>query len=184
MSTPTTCNNNDLEESALAPKAKYQTGAVTLREIGSKIGGVSATMVTKITASAQVKLLSLTNGKLPERLSSDEEVELDIKLAHAMRDAVNSYVDLLKASSAHIDEFLTSLKHKRFISSSEMINISDEEIEALVYLSRLESRDEINRTLRADISCQDNVFKTFQSTYSRTLFPAPRRGRPKKPSNL
>ena len=172
----------DQSEEDSTPKAKYQTGVITLREIGTSLGGISATMVTKITDSAVSKLYKLTQGILPENLDFDQEVELDQKLNSAMTNAISIYLDLFEKSDKKIDVFLKTLKENRLINSSEMINVSDREIETLVYLARLDSKEAMSRALRVDIGCQDNVFKTFQSTYSRTLYPAPRRGRPRKNS--
>lgn len=159
---------------------KYRQGATSLKDIGAAVGGLSATMINKIEASSAEKMQQLTGGKHPKDLSPEEEKELYKKLEAAEIEAANKFADMLIDARGNIGKFLAALHKNQILSPAESRQMSDNEVEALLMLGD-ESRDRIIKVLRKDLNDpRGNVVKSFQSMYSKTIFPPKKRGRPRK----
>ena len=172
-------DEEDAEETTT--KTKYQTGDVSLKDIGQELGGITPTMINKIGASAGEKMRKLTGGKHPDELTPEEEFEMNKKLFAFMDIAAKRFASVLKASNGNVGKFLAALQKAHILTPNEARSITDEEIEALINLSSLEE-DNIAQVVKRDLDRKDgnNLIKTFQSLYSKTVFPPKKRGRPRK----
>jgi hypothetical protein len=171
---------DDADDDTSLPGVKYNTGDVTLKDIGAQVGGVTAAMINKIEGDGLGKLQSLLGGKHPRDLDADDERELNRKFAEAESNASERYADMLVASNGNIGKFLMSLVKSHILSNNEAEQITDNEIEALMTLAKM-PKERIKQILSKDLnSPRGNVIKTFQSMYSKTIFPPKKRGR--KPS--
>lgn len=159
---------------------KNRTGDVSLKDIGANVGGVTAAMVNKIEGDGLSKLQSLLGGKHPKDLNDEDERELQRKFAEAETTAADRYADMLAASNGNIGKFLMSLTKAHILSDNEASQITDNEIETLMTLAKM-PKERVKEILRKDLnSPSGNVVKTFQSMYSKTIFPPKKRGRPAK----
>lgn len=169
----------DSDEEA-TPKAKYQTSdSAKLTDVGAALGGVTKTTVNNIENSAFAKLQSLL-GVSPDKMTPEMEVALEKKMKYASMAATKKFIDVLDSVNGNVGQFLMALRKERLISDMEMTQISDEEIESIIDLSDM-SPKEVYAFLKADIeNPSGNIMKTFQSIYSRTLFPHNKTGRKPK----
>ena len=161
-------------------KGVNRTGDVTLKDIGDKVGSVTAAMVNKIEGDGLGKLQDLTGGKHPRDFTPEDEKVLDLKLRQAEADAAERFATLLQASDGNVGKFLMALTKNQIMSDNESSQITDNEIESLMTLAKM-PKDRVIQILRKDLnSPSGNVIKTFQSMYSKTLFPPKKRGRKAK----
>ena len=161
-------------------KVVNRTGDVTLKDIGDKVGSVTAAMVNKIEGDGLGKLQDLTGGKHPRDFTPEDEKVLDLKLRQAEADAAERFATLLQASDGNVGKFLMALTKNQIMSDNESSQITDNEIESLMTLAKM-PKDRVIQILRKDLnSPSGNVIKTFQSMYSKTLFPPKKRGRKAK----
>lgn len=163
-----------------AVKGVNRTGDVTLKDIGDKVGSVTAAMVNKIESDGLGKLQDLTGGKNPRDFTPEDEKALNQKLRAAEEEAAERFASLLQASDGNVGKFLMALTKGQIMSDNESSQITDNEIEALMTLAKM-PKDRVIQILRKDLnSPKGNVIKTFQSMYSKTLFPPKKRGRKAK----
>lgn len=159
-------------------KAKYQTGDVSLKDIGQELGGVTPTMINKLASAGMEKFAKLTGGKHPEDLD-DEELESFLKaIKDARVEAASEFASKLKAAKS-VNAFLQGLAKEQVLTPTDLKIISPEELEGLQILKGKPSEN-ITLILLQDIEDDDNLFKTFQSLVSKKVFPPGKRGRPKK----
>jgi len=159
-------------------RVKYKTGEATLKDIGAELGGVTATMVNKIGSKAMEDFKKLNFGKRPGALSPVEKEDQEQKIDNARTDAADEFVDLLHAASS-VEDFLDTLKRNRVLSTMDLKIIKPEEVDGLDIL-KFKNPDRAKLILMQDIEEDDNLFKTYQSSVYRKVFPAGKRGRPKK----
>lgn len=172
--------NQDDEETDTTPAVTNNTGAVTLKDVGSAVGGVTAAMVNKIEADGYGKFQDLFGGKSLNNFSPEDEAALEKRLSDALTTAANTYADMLEASGGNVGKFLLALQKAHYMTESEGSQITDNEIESLMTLAKM-PRDRVIQILRKDLhSPNGNVIKSFQSVYSKTIFPPKKRGRPSK----
>lgn len=163
-----------------AVKGVNRTGDVTLKDIGDKVGSVTAAMVNKIESDGLGKLQDLTGGKNPRDFTPEDEKALNQKLRQAEEDAAERFATLLQASDGNVGKFLMALTKNQIMSDNESSQITDNEIESLMTLAQM-PKDRVIQILRKDLNNPNgNVIKTFQSMYSKTLFPPKKRGRKAK----
>ena len=161
-------------------KGVNRTGDVTLKDIGDKVGSVTAAMVNKIESDGLGKLQDLTGGKHPRDFTPEDEKALDLKLRQAEAEAAERFATLLQASDGNVGKFLMALTKNQIMSDNESSQITDNEIESLMTLAKM-PKDRVIQILQKDLnSPSGNVIKTFQSMYSKTLFPPKKRGRKAK----
>lgn len=161
-------------------KVVNRTGDVTLKDIGDKVGSVTAAMVNKIEGDGLGKLQDLTGGKYPRDFTPEDEKALDLKLRQAEADAAERFATLLQASDGNVGKFLMALTKNQIMSDNESSQITDNEIESLMTLAKM-PKDRVIQILQKDLNSPNgNVIKTFQSMYSKTLFPPKKRGRKAK----
>jgi len=172
--------NQDDEETDKTPVVTNNTGAVTLKDVGDAVGGVTAAMVNKIEADGYGKFQDLFGGKSLNDFSPEDEANLEKRLADAEVTAANTYADMLAAADGSVGKFLLSLQKAHYMTENEGSQITDNEIETLMTLAKM-PRDRVIEILRKDLhSPNGNVVKSFQSVYSKTIFPPKKRGRPAK----
>lgn len=168
----------DDDPSSEEEKAKYQTGDVSLKDIGQELGGVTPTMINKLASAGMEKFSKLTSGKHPSDLD-DEELENFLKVIKDARlTGAKEFADKL-ISAKSINAFLHSLAKEQVLTPTDLKIISPEELDALKIL-KTRPKENIILILLEDVENDDNIFKTYQSYVSKKVFPPGKRGRPKK----
>lgn len=161
------------------PTSKYQTGEVTLKEIGETLGGLTPTMINKITYSGMDKFKKMLNGIPFEEMRNEEYAKLNKFIMDCRTSAAVEYSNDLKNSKGNVKTFINNLMKKHVLSSNDVKLMEDKEVEALTMIS-MKSQGEITQILLADILNENNVFKSYQSLVSKKAFPNKKRGRPRK----
>ena len=159
-------------------KVKYKTGEVSLRDIGQELGGVTPTMINKLGAKAMEDFKTLNFGKRPETLTPAEKNQQFEQTEQARHDAAEEFAELLH-NSASVEEFLNTLKRNMVLSPMDLKTITPEELDGLEILKEKDP-ERAKLILIQDIEEDDNLFKSYQSAVYRKIFPAGKRGRPKK----
>lgn len=155
-------------------EAIYNTGDVSLKEIGDELHGITAMMAQKIETSAWDKFKLMT-GASREGLDAAMEV---INQAHI--DVANQFVQHLRAANNSVQKFLDIIKKTYQISPGEMLDIkTNHELKMINYMFN-QSDEDIIDYLRGDIDRDNNRMKSFQTMVSKHLYPSKKRGRPKK----
>lgn len=160
-------------------KAVYQTGEVTLKDIGQELGGLTPTMINKLAASGMEKVKNITKGVAPWDMEADQWDQLMDTIMKARVETANEFANTLKASAGDIKGFLQGLEEKHVLSPGDLKLVSDKEVEGLTVLAS-KSPEQIANVLLHDIERDDNIFKSFQSAVSKKVFPPAKRGRPRK----
>lgn len=159
--------------------AKYQTGEVTLVNVGKALGGLTPTMINKLSTSGMDKIRRLSNG-IPIRDLPDEQADqLDKFIMDCRIEAAIEYASLLKASEGNIEKFMTSLVKSRLVTTVDLKTLPANEKLEIVKLYAKDQGDVVTHLLR-DISQDANVYKSYQCAVSRKAFPERKPGRPKK----
>lgn len=170
----------ELDDEDEDDKSTYQTGDVSLKNVGKELGGITPTMVNKIFSGSVDKLQSLTGGKHPNDLTPEDEAALEKRLTDAETSAAKEYAQMIVASGGNIGKLISDLSKRQILSPNEARSLSDREIEALIDMADM-SAPAVAATLRRDLNNpRGNLIKSFQSFYSKTLFPSKKRGRPSK----
>lgn len=161
---------DDDEDGDSTPKVKYQTSDnAKLADVGAALGGVTKTTVNNIENSAFAKLQSLM-GVSPDDMTPEQEVALEKKMDRASLMAAKKFIDTLESVNGSVGKFLMALRNDRLISKTEMTQISDEEIEAIIDIAQM-SPKEAYQYLKTDLENPNgNIVKSFQGIYSRILF--------------
>lgn len=169
---------SDSDDEPEEEKAQYQTGDVSLKDIGKELGGVTPTMINKLQTSGMGKFAKLTGGVHPEDL--DDEVLEDFlrKIKTAREEGAIEFAERLKAADS-VTDFLKSLAKSQILTPTDLKIITPEELEGLEILKD-KPEENIMLILMQDIEDDDNLFKTYQSLVSKKVFPPGKRGRPKK----
>lgn len=162
--------------------AKYQTGEVTLASIGKDLGGLTPTMINKLSTSGINKIRKLTNGISISELQGSQIDMLDKFIMDCRIEAAIDYADLLKASKRNLEDFMINLVKSKLITAVDLKTLSPNE---KLEIAKLYDKDqgEIVTSLLRDISQDSNIFKSYQCAVSRKAFPEKKRGRPKKDLN-
>jgi hypothetical protein len=170
-------------EEPKAKKAKkeaiYNTGVASLKDIGHELHGITAMMALKLETSGTTKLQTLagTNGYYEGLAAS---MDLIIK---AENEVASDYAKLIGQSKT-VDSFLTTIKKQYQITPLEMLDISTPgEKDMIAHLLKQDAQS-IAQYLKGDILKEQNRMKSYQTMLSRHLYPAKRRGRPKKQVEL
>lgn len=159
-------------------KAKYQTGDVSLKDIGQELGGVTPTMINKLATSGMEKFAKLTKDVSPSEMEYADVEDMLNKIETARQEVAKEFAKKLKEANS-VDEFLKTLAKEHILTPTDLKIISPEEIEGLEILMD-KSEDRIAMILIEDIEDDDNLFKTYQSAVSKKVHPPAKRGRPKK----
>jgi hypothetical protein len=167
------------EEEEKPEKGTYQTGEVSLKDIGQELGGLTPTMINKLAASGMEKIRKLSGGTAPWDMESDQWEALLAAIKSARSDTATEYAEALKGSAGNIRGFLQSLAKQQILTPSDLNLIRDEEVEGLAILYT-KPAEQIRNILLQDIEGDNNIFKSFQSAVSKKIFPPGKRGRPKK----
>lgn len=166
------------DEEEAEEKVTYQTGEVSLKDIGAELGGVTPTMVNKLAASGMEKFRAITGGKPLRDLDSDE-LEAFLKKIHDARlTAVEEFTSELLAAKS-VADFLKGLAKRQILSPTDLKLITKSELDGLQVL-REKDPERIKLILLQDIQDANNIFKSFQAAVSKKVFPPKKRGRPKK----
>lgn len=160
----------DEEEKSRKEKSKYQTGEITLKDIGKQVGGgVTPTMVNNILNSATIKMKKITNGVSLKDLSQEQSFAIYKKICDSREQVGTKYTRELKLSNGNVEAFFAELGKKKIVSVSETRQADDNEKFGLKLLSEKEEST-VKRILLEDIESDDNMFKTFQSAVSKHVF--------------
>lgn len=159
----------------------YTKGEETLAKIGAAIGGVTPTMVNKISSQATTKFSALLRA-----LNSDNKwlaQEAEDKIENAFLSVAEVYADAIQ-NSAVSGEVLDKVSHSGILSLEDAVKVDDVELDALQELIEFAkegaTQSEIEDVLLEDLKKDVNVFLTVQLAVSRQIFPAAKRGRPRK----
>lgn len=169
--------DDEEDEEEEEQKTTYQTGEVSLKDIGQELGGITATMVNKLAASGMDKFRALAPGGL-EKMDGDELEAFLRKVNEARKEAAEDFVKRLTASSS-AEEFIKGLKKSQILSPTDLRLISKAELDGLRMLQQREP-ELSKQMLMQDIQDDDNLFKSYQAMVSKKVFPPKKRGRPKK----
>jgi hypothetical protein len=162
-------------------KTKYQTGDVTLRSVGQELGGLTPTMINKLSDTGMEKFKKLLGGKDSEDFAGQTK-NLMQKITQAREEVSKDFAVALKAAPS-VESFLADLVKAQTLTAKELELIEPEEKEGLDILREREP-EAIALILAQDIEDTDNLFKTFQSAVSKKMLPFGKRGRPRKEDSV
>jgi hypothetical protein len=162
-------------------KTKYQTGDVTLRDVGQELGGLTPTMINKLSDTGMEKFKKLLGGKGSDDFAGQTK-NLMQKISQAREEVAKDFAIALK-SAPSVESFLADLVKAQTLTVKELELIEPEEKEGLDILREREP-DAIAAILAQDIEDVDNLFKTFQSAVSKKMLPYGKRGRPRKEDSV
>lgn len=170
----------DFDAVAKAPKGKkeaiYNTGDVSLKDIGQELHGITAMMALKLETSGTAKMQLMTGRN---RDGMDAAME---RISEAHKTVSEAYAALLLSCNS-VNTFLDAIKKAYQITPLEMQDIkTNRELKMIQFLMKQDAT-EIAEYLRGDILKQDNRMKSFQTMVSKHLYPSKKRGRPKKNAN-
>lgn len=157
-------------------EAIYNTGDVSLKNIGNELHGITAMMALKLETSGTAKMQLMT-GKNRDGMEAAME-----RISQAHREVADAYATLLLSCNS-VNAFLDAIKKAYQITPLEMEDIkTNRELKMIQFLMSQDATD-IADYLRGDILKQDNRMKSFQTMISKHLYPSKKRGRPKKNAN-
>ncbi len=170
----------DFDASTKPPKGKkeaiYNTGDVSLKDIGQELHGITAMMALKLETSGTAKMQLMT-GKNRDGMEAAME-----RISEAHRVVGDAYATLLLSCNS-VNAFLEAIKKAYQITPLEMQDIkTNRELKMIKFLMDQDAT-EISEYLRGDILKQNNRMKSFQTMVSKHLYPSKKRGRPKKNAN-
>lgn len=159
----------------------YTKGNETLANIGKAIGGVTPTMVNKISEQATTKL-----GALLRALNSENRWlvrEAEEKLEDAFLLVAETYADAIQ-KSAISGEVLEFVANAGILSLGDAFSADDVELDALQelieYAQEGATQAELEDVILEDLNKSVNVFQTVQLAVAKIVFPPAKRGRPRK----
>jgi len=157
-------------------EAIYNTGDISLKDIGQELHGITAMMALKLETSGTAKMQLMT-GRNRDGMEAAME-----RINEAHKTVAADFTALLKASG-NTSKFLDAIKKAYQITPLEMEDIkTNRELKMITFLMGQDDIDIIDY-LRGDILKQDNRMKSFQTMISKHLYPSKKRGRPKKNAN-
>lgn len=162
-------------------EAIYTKGEMTLAKIGEAIGGVSTTMVNKISDGAVLKITSLLRAMNSENTWLVQEAE--DRIESATLNAAEIFADSIQ-NSTNPQETLENIAKSGLATVSDLVSLCDTvETEAfqelLDYKAEGATQSDLEDVFLADIRKPVNVFNTFQLLVARQVFPQGKKGRPK-----
>lgn len=158
---------------------KYQTGEKTLKDIGTELGGLTPAMINKLERSGMEKFLKTMGGQNPMNMDEDELDQLLQGVDVARQAASVEFANDLKAAKGNIKNFINTLIKKQILTPTDIKLMQPRETEMLMFLMS-KPADQVAEYLRGDARKADNKVKSFQSAVARKLYPAGKRGRPRK----
>ena len=157
-------------------EAIYNTGDISLKDIGQELHGITAMMALKLETSGTAKMQLMT-GRNRDGMEAAME-----RINEAHKTVAADFTALLKAYG-NTSKFLDAIKKAYQITPLEMEDIkTNRELKMITFLMGQDDIDIIDY-LRGDILKQDNRMKSFQTMISKHLYPSKKRGRPKKNAN-
>jgi len=155
-------------------EAIYNTGDVSLKDIGEELHGITAMMAQKIETSALDKFKLMTGAS---RDGLDAAMEI---IDQAQLTVAAEFVQHLRAANHSVQQFLDIIKKEYQISPFEMTDIkTNSELKMINFLFNQDDEDIVDY-LRGDIMRDNNRMKSYQTMVSKHLYPSKKRGRPKK----
>jgi len=160
--------------------AIYTKGEKTLSEIGENIGGVTATMVNKISDGAVVKVTAMCRALSGENKWLAREAE--DKIENAILNTAEVFADAVQKAETS-QGALDIIFGSGLVSSTDTPVVDDLELECLGELI-LFAKEGASQVELEDIFIQDmrksvNIFNLAQLAVSRQVYPTAKRGRPK-----
>lgn len=151
----------------------------TLEEIGQELGGITATMINRLAASAMMKFKTLTFDKPFDQMTK-EEFALHKQAIQTFRErAADKYVKALKTSKGNLNVFFANIQSSMVMTAKEVELVLSQEFDTIILLSSLKE-EEIKEFLLDDIARKSNVVTSYQCMVAKEAFPTKKRGRPRK----
>lgn len=148
---------------------RFFFGDVSLKNISKEVGGITNSMISRISYQAMEKIKNLTGGVNIENLSYEEDIKLENRLNRALDRAANIYAGIIYSSSSY-DEILSKLRKYNIIKSHDVSQISSIEKKWLEYYVNVTCIDQIVEDLKYDLLYEDdNIVKTFQLLYGKLV---------------
>lgn len=163
--------------------AVYFKGEKTLASIGQAIGGVTPTMVNKISDTAILKMTTMIKA-----LSGEDErlaKMIDEKINQSILDAAEKLADGILQSDS-IDSLLSYLMQLPEFGNQEIVL---DEIEKDCFVDLIEwAKEGVTQVELEDVFLEDikkpvNIFNVMQLLVSKNVFPPAKKGRPKSNGN-
>lgn len=151
----------------------------TLEEIGKTLGGITATMINRLSNTGIEKFKTITfNKKFLDM--TDEEERLHVQAIDTYRErAAVKYVTMLDESKGNLNKFFGMLTKAGKLTDKEVDLILPNEYALIVELHGLDTEEKVKYLLH-DIQKDGNILKTYQSMVAKEAFPTKKRGRPRK----
>lgn len=152
-------------------KLQYQKGEVLLSDIGKELGGLSNTMITRLSDSGVQKFRTLTNNTMISDMDSKQFNKMNEFIVDCRIYAALGYADALKKSKlSNIKDIFANLKSAKLITANDIKQVDDSEKQEILALQKLDQGDIVQALLK-DISKDNNIFKSYQVAVSRKAFP-------------
>lgn len=160
--------------------AIYTKGEKTLSEIGGVIGGVTATMVNKISDGAVLKVTAMCKALSGENKWLAREAEEGIE--NAILNTAEVFADAVQKANTAQDA-LVIISGSGLVSPQDTLVADALELECLGELIS-QAKDGAGQAELEDIFIEDmkktvNIFNLAQLAVSRQVYPAAKRGRPR-----
>jgi hypothetical protein len=151
----------------------------TLEEIGKTLGGITATMINRLSNTGMAKFKTLTFDT-PFGEMSTEVDNLHRQAIQTYRDrAADKYITALKESKGDLNNFFAFIASTQVMTEKEIQLVLPMEFDAILLLSSLDEED-IREFLLDDISRNPNIVTSYQCMVAKQAFPTKKRGRPRK----
>lgn len=153
-------------------KREYNKAAeVTHGQVGKELG-VTGQAAAYFEQDGMNKFRQLYGGD-PSKMEPEEIEALNAKIDEAREKTARIFADALKSSGGDMAKFSSALNAKGLLPKSH--GFSKDERQALQYLAKQYKAAQIEQLLLADIEEDDNLFKSFQMSVARMVFPDKRR---------
>jgi hypothetical protein len=151
----------------------------TLENVGKQLGGITATMINRLSKSAMDKFKILTFETHFSNMTDEDLLLFNKGIEKFRNQALDKYIILLRDSQGDLNTFFNALIKEQIMTKKEIELLQPIEYDVLLQLYALTDK-EIKKFLLIDIEMDNNMIKSFQSMISRQAFPTKKRGRPRK----
>lgn len=170
---------SELEDRDDAKERVTNNAEHTLEEIGKTLGGITATMINRLSTTGIDKFKTMTFNKKFVNMT-DEEERLHVQAIDTYRErAAVQYVTMLDESKGNLNKFFGMLTKAGKLTDKEVELILPDEYALILELFALETEEKVKYLLH-DIQKDGNLLKTYQSLVAKEAFPTKKRGRPRK----
>ena len=157
-------------------KGVNHVGDVPMKDLGQEMG-LTIPSIMNLERSGMERMMKMF-GTNPMNMDSDDLDAVTGKIEQARTETSKEFADALVASG-DVRRFIQSLVKSNVITDTDVRLMTQQEAEMLLFLMN-KPADQVAEYLRGDILKNNNRVKTFQAAVARKVFPAGKRGRPKK----